>query len=308
MALGSLATSSDCATTRSGWPSIGLDLVADRGHRALDEGDEPRRALTSISRPLGERQWTWRVSVAGAQVERARVVEQLAVADVERLVVDQQPDDLAVGDVDDGLAVLRVAVAGLGVRQRAGLVEAVQVGAGEPERLALVEVAAQPDVAVGEREDRLRLGEHVELQAVLGDRPRLDAERRMRRSQQLGEVVDDDVGAVLEQRLALVRAVDADHVPEVPRAARRDAGLRVLEHRGLRPARRRAASPPSRNVSGAGLPRRPSSSLTWPSTRSSKKRSRPVASRTSRGVVARGDQRAAQAGVSRRLQVAARAR
>ena len=101
--------------------------------------------------------------------------EQLAVADVERLVVDQQPDELAVGGVDDGLAVLRVAVAGLGVRQRARLVEAVEVGAGQPERLALVEVAAQADVAVGEREDRLRLREHVEVEDVLGDRPRLDA-------------------------------------------------------------------------------------------------------------------------------------
>ena len=44
---------------------------------------------------------------------------QLAVAQVERLVVDEQPDELAVGDVDDRLAGLGVAVAGLGVRERA---------------------------------------------------------------------------------------------------------------------------------------------------------------------------------------------
>ena len=40
------------------------------------------------------------------------------VAQVERLVVDEQPDELAVGDVDDRLAGLRVAVPGLGVRER----------------------------------------------------------------------------------------------------------------------------------------------------------------------------------------------
>jgi hypothetical protein len=38
-----------------------------------------------------------------AEVELAFVGEQLAVADVERLVVDQQTEDLSVGDVDDRL-------------------------------------------------------------------------------------------------------------------------------------------------------------------------------------------------------------
>ena len=94
------------------------------------------------------------------------MAQQLAVADVEGLVVDEQPDDLAVGDVDDRLAVLGVAVCGLRVRQRARLIEAVEVGAGEAERLTLVEVAAQPDVAVGEREDRLRVREAIELEAA----------------------------------------------------------------------------------------------------------------------------------------------
>ena len=125
---------------------------------------------------------------------------QLAVADVERLVLDEQADDLAVGDVDDGLAVLGVAVAGLGVGQRAHLVEAVEVGAGQAVRLALVEVAAQPDVAVGQREHRLGLGQHVEVQLGLADRPRLDRERRVldhELVEQLGQVLDDDVGAVL---------------------------------------------------------------------------------------------------------------
>jgi hypothetical protein len=69
------------------------------------------------------------------------VLDEFAVAHVEGFVVDQQAQHLAVGDVDQRLPVLRVAVAGFGVRQRAGLVERVEVRAWQPVRLALVEVA-----------------------------------------------------------------------------------------------------------------------------------------------------------------------
>src|SRR5581483_190153 len=101
------------------------------------------------------------------------------VAEVERLVVDEQPDDLPVGRVDDRLAELRIAVRSLRVRQRAELVERVEVRAGDAERLALVEVPAQPDVAVREREHRLRLAERLEVERGLAHRPRLDHERRL---------------------------------------------------------------------------------------------------------------------------------
>ena len=67
---------------------------------------------------------------------------EVVVADVEWLVVDEQPHDLAVRDVHDCLTRLRVAVAGLGVRQRPQLVERVQIRAGDAEWLALVEIAA----------------------------------------------------------------------------------------------------------------------------------------------------------------------
>ena len=70
---------------------------------------------------------------------------------------------LAIGHVDDRLARFGVAVGGLGVGQRTHLVQAVEVGAGQPGGLALVEVAAHPDVAVREREDRLGLREPLEI-------------------------------------------------------------------------------------------------------------------------------------------------
>jgi hypothetical protein len=63
---------------------------------------------------------------------------QLPVADVERLVVDEQPDQLAVGHVDDRLPGLRVAVGDLGVRQRPQLVDPVEVASRQAVRLALV--------------------------------------------------------------------------------------------------------------------------------------------------------------------------
>jgi hypothetical protein len=69
------------------------------------------------------------------------VGQQLAVPYVEWLVADQQAKDLAIGDIDDGLAGLRISIAGLGVRQRPDFVEGIQIGAGQAVRLALVEVA-----------------------------------------------------------------------------------------------------------------------------------------------------------------------
>ena len=109
----------------------------------------------------------------GPQVEHSFVRDQLAVPHVEGLVVDEQPDRLAVGHVDDRLARFGKAVTCLGVRQWAQFVEGVQVGAGQPVRLALVEVAPQSDVPVGQGEDRLRLGQHVQVEPGFPDVPGL---------------------------------------------------------------------------------------------------------------------------------------
>ena len=56
---------------------------------------------------------------AVSEVELALVAAELAVAEVERLVVDEQADDLAVGDAHQRLTRFRIAVGGLCVRQRA---------------------------------------------------------------------------------------------------------------------------------------------------------------------------------------------
>ena len=135
-----------------------LDDVLDGGDTAVGQRHQPGGRHLDL---LARRRAPVRVAGQrpGPQVETPLVGDQFAVPDVERLVLDEQANDLAVGDVDDGLAGLRIAVAGLGVGQRPDFVEGVQIGAGQAVRLALVEVAAQPDVPVGQGEQRFRLGD-----------------------------------------------------------------------------------------------------------------------------------------------------
>ena len=66
---------------------------------------------------------------------------EVAVPDVEGFVIDQESQDLAIGDVDDRLAVLGVTETRLGIRQRSRLVERVELRTRNTERLALVEIA-----------------------------------------------------------------------------------------------------------------------------------------------------------------------
>ncbi len=155
-----------------------LDLVEDRRGAALGERHDARRGHAHLA-ARGRAPVRAAAQDARAEVEHALVLEQLAVADVEQLVVDEQADELAVGDAEQRLARLGVAVGALGVRQRADLVEAVEVRPRHSAGVALVEVAAQADVAVGEREQRLALGQQVEVELGLAQDPGLDRERGM---------------------------------------------------------------------------------------------------------------------------------
>jgi hypothetical protein len=140
-----------------------LHLVPDRGDRALGERHQPfgphPDAAAGRRLPHGVP-----AQRAGAEVERPVVFDRAAVPHVERLVLHQQPDDLAVGDVDDRLPVLRVAVAALGVGEGVLFVEAVEVGAWQGGRLTLLEGAPHADVPVGQREDRLGAVERAEVE------------------------------------------------------------------------------------------------------------------------------------------------
>ncbi len=233
---------------------------------------------------------------------------QLSVAHVEGGVADEQADDLAVGHVDDGLALLGVAVSRLCVREGAGLPEPAQICPGQSVGLALVEVSAQPEMPVGEGEDRLRLCEALEVERGFTDRPRVDLEGGVldHDSSSSAEVADHDIGAVRLQRVALAHPIHADHVAEFAGASGLDAGQGILEdHRpaGSTPN----AFAPARNVSGAGLPCR-CSRLGDDAVDHSVEQTRELrGGEHVMGVGARRDHGAAQPGALRGLHVADRA-
>jgi hypothetical protein len=116
---------------------------------------------------------------AAAQHAVAHVEFELVrahVGDVERkrLVVDINAHHLGVGRVDDRLPDLREAVGLLGVADGPGLVEAVDEGALLVRLTALGVVAAQAEVAVAHREERLGDTGVIERVARLDEAPRVD--------------------------------------------------------------------------------------------------------------------------------------
>ena len=224
-----------------------LDLVLEA--RQVRDGERDQPAGPDRHPPArGRLPHDLAADEATAEVEDPVVLDELARAHVEDLAVDGERDHLAVGDVQHGLVVEGETVGGLGIDDRARLVEAVEVGPPLEGGRTLLEVAAQTEVAVGQREDGLALGQRIEVEVGLADVPTLDrvhrrgtdTRRRRRRlaegsglarqvvgpaigcrfarthrGHQLREVLDHDVGAVLTEGLGLVRPVDPDDEPEV---------------------------------------------------------------------------------------------
>ena len=128
-----------------------LDGDLERHHREvpLDEGDHP---VGPDAHPLAGRGEPQQLAAqhAVAEVELALERQQLGDVEHQRLVVDVEPDDLRVGDVDDRLPDLGEAVRLLGVPDRPDLVEPVDEGA------VLVGVAALRAVAAHARGTRWR--------------------------------------------------------------------------------------------------------------------------------------------------------
>ncbi len=233
-------------------------------------------------------------------------------------VVDQQPDDLAVGHVDDGLPRLRVAVAGLGVGQRARLPEGVQVGAGErswarPRR-------GSRGCRCGRWRGRRPTPTGPGCRGSGGFRgaPRVRPCRRGLRSRALRPVPSPRISSprsstttsapCSRSAVGVVDPVDADDVAEVTGAAGLDPGDGVLEDRRRRRARPRA---PRRRPGRCPAPACPSGASRRrrsPSIRSSKRSSIPAARSTVLAVGAGGDDGAAQAGLARRFDEGDRAR
>ena len=99
----------------SGWIVERFDLVTDGCHRALGKGHQPHGGQPYR---LASRRYPLRTPLQRAcpHIQDAFVLAEIAIAQIERLIVDQEADQLPVGDIDDGLARLRVAVAGFDIR------------------------------------------------------------------------------------------------------------------------------------------------------------------------------------------------
>lgn len=120
-------------------------ISATTARHSLPDALIPGRR-SSLVLSAGEDHSARRCSTPARGSSRRSSLAQLAVSDVEGLVVDQHSDQL-------------------------------EVGAGQAVRCALVEVAPPPDVTVGQREYRLALGRHVGVQLGLPQVPLFDAER-----------------------------------------------------------------------------------------------------------------------------------
>src|SRR5215217_347485 len=215
------------------------------------------------------------------------MAHELAVAHVEWLVVYEQADDLAVGDVDHRLASFGIAVAGLGIGQRSHLVERVEVGTRQPPGLALVEVAPQPNMPVGQREDRFGLSQQFEVELALRHRPRLYLEYVLPdhgRSKSSARSLTTTSAPLRRSASACpVRSTPTTqpNPPARPASTPACASSNTAASAGCAPSMRAAA----RKVSGAGLPASRSRSAIVPSMISSKRWSMPAATSTSRQLV-----------------------
>ena len=159
---------------------------------------------------------------------------QLTSTHIERLIIDKQADQLAVGDVDDRLPGLRQAIGTLGVRQRPHLVNPVEIAPRQAVRLALLQVAPPPHVTVGQREHRLRLGQLGQVQMGLPKHPRLYRECALLRHcysiSSARSATTISAPCSFSASACPTRSTPATN-PEPARPARRHAGQRVLEYR-----------------------------------------------------------------------------
>src|SRR5215217_1953409 len=215
------------------------------------------------------------------------MAHELAVAHVEWLVVYEQADDLAVGDVDHRLASFGIAVAGLGIGQRSHLVERVEVGTRQPPGLALVEVAPQPNMPVGQREDRFGLSQQFEVELALRHRPRLYREYVLPdhgRSKSSARSLTT-TSAPLRRSASACPVRSTPMTQPNPPARPASTPACASSNTAAAGGSVSTALPAVRKVSGAGLPASFSRSATVPSITTSNRSSIPAATRTSRQLV-----------------------
>ena len=196
--------------------------------------------------PAGVRQIDLAAQHPVAEVERALVGLQVGHRQQHRLVVDVELHRLVVGDVDDGLTDPREAERLLGVTDRPRLVEAVHEGAVEVGLATLLDVAAHPEIAVADGEQRLgdcrgrrsstRPRPAPTRRSGSGDRSsgsaccrRLVAGAAPHAGTTSARSRTTTSAPAAAQPLGADASIDADHETEAAGLARLDPGDRVLD-------------------------------------------------------------------------------
>ena len=125
--------------------------------------DTSRTEVTRTVRPANEVPLRRPRQGACTKVEYAGVRTQVPVTDIEWLVVDQEAEELPIGNVDERLGRLAETVPRFGIWHRAQLVETIEIGSWQPMRFALVQISPQSNMAIREREQRLGLSERIQV-------------------------------------------------------------------------------------------------------------------------------------------------
>jgi len=155
-----------------------LDLIHHRRDRTLREQDHPRRGNANQA-PRRRNPLRHTPQHPGPQAEHTLVPAQLAVPDIERLILDQQPDDLAIRDAHHRLPILGITIPSLRTRQRPRLIQPSEIDPRQPKRLPLVEVRPHPHVPIGEREHQLCLHQEPKIKRSHVNRPPLNHKPRV---------------------------------------------------------------------------------------------------------------------------------
>ena len=250
--------------------------------------DTNLRVCTSRRRPSAQLVLDGTVEGCQAHVERARRLRISVVSQRDRILVDEQADGRSIRDRQDRLAGVAKPYA-LRVHDRPGLVEAVEQRGRVIRGLALLEGRPDPEEAVRQREQRLRLLDVVGVVVALhqppliggvvlrrgedpagrGHQPVLAGPARWRRS--VGAASSSLRSATtMSAPLAASSAawpsrstpITSPNAPARPASTPASASSTTIARAGATLSRWAA----SRNMSGAGLPGRPSSSAVSPST------------------------------------------
>src|SRR5215471_5687848 len=144
--------------------------VSDGGHVPIGEGDQtPGCDRYLFAR--GRFPEDLPVERSGLHVEPALVSQEIRIGQPERLVIDEQLDDLAVGYAQDRLAGSRKAVGSLHVYDRVGFIVSVDESGVFGVGATFLRSSTHAEISIAERQHRLQLSQQFGVKPFFNDVP-----------------------------------------------------------------------------------------------------------------------------------------